>query len=95
LLNVPQHHIAFIIKHVLKKSFVDFRNELRVNYVIACLKKGMLDEMTIEGICTEAGFTSRATFYAAFKHYTGTSPMQYLGQQSSVVHAFCGVHSRN
>ena len=78
-LNVPQHHIAFIFKHVFKKSFVDFRNELRVNYVKECLKKGMLNNMTIEAIFTDAGFSSKTNFYAVFSKYTGMSPMQYLG----------------
>jgi AraC-like DNA-binding protein len=77
-LNVPQHHIAYIFKQALKQSFVEFRNELRVQYVIEALKKGTQSSHTIEGIGTEAGFTSRASFYSVFKKHTGKTPGQYV-----------------
>jgi AraC-like DNA-binding protein len=42
------------------------------------LKKGMPKELTIESICTDAGFSSRTTFFIAFKKHTGMTPTQYL-----------------
>jgi AraC-like DNA-binding protein len=77
-MNVPQHHIAYIFKHVLKKSFVDYRNEMRVKYVISSLRKGMHKDFTFEAIGNNAGFTSRSTFFSVFKKHTEMSPMQYL-----------------
>ena len=59
-------------------KFADFINRHRVNYVIAELNKGSNQNMSIEGIATEAGFASRSTFYAAFKKITGLTPSEYL-----------------
>jgi AraC-like DNA-binding protein len=79
-LKVPQHHIAYIFKHVLKKSFVDYRNELRVNHAIESIREGKHQDITIEAIGTDAGFSSRATFFAVFKKLTGKTPGQFAGE---------------
>jgi AraC-like DNA-binding protein len=77
-MGVPQHHIAYIFKHVLHKSFVDYRNEMRVKFVINSFKEGVHNDITIEAIGAKAGFSSRSTFYSVFKKQTGMTPMQYL-----------------
>lgn len=77
-LQIPEHHLAYIFRHYLNKSFVNYRNELRVQYVMDVLKKGMPKELTIESIGTDAGFSSRTTFFIAFKKHTGMTPTQYL-----------------
>ena len=79
-LQVPQHHVIYIFKIVLKKSFVDFRNDLRINYVLDSIKAGKLKHLTIEAIGNEAGFASRTTFYAVFKKHVGITPGQYLNE---------------
>jgi AraC-like DNA-binding protein len=79
-LLVPQHHVIYIFKIVLKKSFVDFRNELRINYVLDSIKAGKLKHLTMEAIGNEAGFASRTTFYAVFKKQVGITPGQYLNE---------------
>ena len=77
-LEVPQHHIAYLFKHILKKSFVDYRNEYRVNYVIDLIKKGRHKHLTLEAIGQDAGFNSKSTFFFDFKKITGKTPMQFL-----------------
>ena len=77
-LEVPQHHIAYLFKHILKKSFVDHRNEYRVNYVIELIKKGRHKNFTLETIGQDAGFNSKSTFFFEFKKITGKTPMQFL-----------------
>jgi AraC-like DNA-binding protein len=77
-LEVPEHHLAFIFRHILKKSFVDYRNELRVQHVVEVFKKGMPRELTMEAIGMDAGFNSRTTFFTVFKKHTGKTPTQYL-----------------
>jgi AraC-like DNA-binding protein len=77
-INVPEYHLHYIFRNIIKKPFVEFRNELRVAHVIQNLKKGMSDIVTIEAIGTDAGFNSRATFFNAFKKNTGMTPTQYL-----------------
>jgi AraC-like DNA-binding protein len=77
-LEVPQHHIAYLFKYVLKKSFVDYRNEYRVNYVIDSIKKGRHKHFKLESIGRDAGFNSKSTFFFEFKKITGKTPMQFL-----------------
>ena len=77
-LEVPQHHIAYLFKYVLKKSFVDYRNEYRVNYVIEIFKKGGHKHFTLETIGQDAGFKSKSTFFFDFKKITNKTPMQFL-----------------
>jgi len=77
-LEVPQHHISYMFKYILKKSFVDYRNEYRVNYVIDLIKKGRHEHFTLETIGQDAGFNSKSTFFFDFKKITGKTPMQFL-----------------
>lgn len=76
-LDVPQHHIAFIFRQVLHKSFVEYRNGLRVDHAKELIRMGKHKQITIEAIGTDAGFSSRATFFAVFKEVTGKTPGQY------------------
>jgi AraC-like DNA-binding protein len=77
-INVPEYHLHYIFRNIIKKPFVEYRNELRVAHVIQNLKKGMSDVITIEAIGANAGFNSRATFFTVFKKHTGLTPTQYL-----------------
>jgi AraC-like DNA-binding protein len=79
-LHVPQHHLIYVFKIVLKKSFVDFRNELRISYVIKAIESGKLKNLTMDAISSEAGFASRTTFYAVFKKHIGITPGQYIDE---------------
>jgi AraC-like DNA-binding protein len=77
-LKVPEHHLGFIFRYVLRKPFVEYRNELRVAHVMRMMDDGAARELTLEAIGLEAGFRSRATFFAVFKKQTGRTPAQYL-----------------
>ena len=77
-LKVPEHHLGFIFRYVLRKPFVEYRNELRVAHVMRMMDDGAARELTLEAIGLEAGFRSRATFFAVFKKHTGRTPAQYL-----------------
>lgn len=76
-LGMPPHAFSALLNAGGKK-FTDFVNYHRVNYVISELEKGSNENMSIEGIATEAGFASRSTFYTAFKKITGLTPSEYI-----------------
>lgn len=66
-----------VINRYYKKSFTDFINEHRVNYCKdILLQKNQI--LTLDSIGEEAGFNSRASFYANFKKNTGLSPAEYI-----------------
>lgn len=77
-INVPGHHLSWVLNDSLQKNFTLFVNEYRVN--AAC--KLLLDEtnFTIEAIGDEVGFNSKSTFFAAFKKIKGLTPNAYIRQ---------------
>jgi AraC-like DNA-binding protein len=56
------------------QSFTDFRNEWRIIYAKKLIKEGKATGMTLEAIGLLSGFTSRNTFFTAFKKREGVSP---------------------
>ncbi len=79
-LNVPQHHIAYCFNTILKTKFTQKRAELRVAYAQELLKNGMTENLSIDGIGYQSGFSTRSNFYNTFKSETGFTPSEYLDQ---------------
>lgn len=67
-----------IFEHIIKQSFPEFKNTLRVNHAKKILSEGGADKLTMDGIGMNAGFPSRSSFYAIFKSLTGFTPVEYL-----------------
>ncbi|HEY1045425.1 MAG TPA: AraC family transcriptional regulator [Bacteroidia bacterium] len=78
-LQVPHYHIEYLFRYYNQYAFTEFRNMLRVNYVIEQIEKGSHNNLTIEGIGKNAGFSSRSSFFRVFKQMTGKTPKQYAG----------------
>ena len=77
-LKVPQHHILYCFKSILKIKFTDYRNHLRVEYAKEILLKGEAAHLSMEGISLKSGFSSRSSFYIAFKAATGLTPGEFI-----------------
>lgn len=78
-LQVPHYHIEYLFRYYNQYAFTEFRNVLRVNYVITQIENGSHNNLTIEGIGKNAGFSSRSSFFRVFKQVTGKTPKQYAG----------------
>jgi AraC-like DNA-binding protein len=78
-LNIPLHHCSFVINYGFNKNFRDWINGYRIDYFIEHFY-AKSDKMTIEAQAEEAGFSSAATFYNAFKKEKGTSPTLFFKQ---------------
>jgi AraC-like DNA-binding protein len=76
-LEVPHYHIEFLFRYYNRFAFTEFRNVLRVNYVIKKFENNEHLTYTIEGIGKAAGFSSRSSFFRVFKQITGKTPKQY------------------
>jgi YesN/AraC family two-component response regulator len=76
-LGIPAYQISQVINQTTGESFADFINGFRVEEAKTILLKSY-SKYTIEGIGQEAGFKSRASFYAAFKKHTNLTPSQFL-----------------
>ncbi len=87
-LNIPRHHLSWIFRYQIRQSFVDYRTHFRVEHVKRCMQEGLGKELTLEAIGEQAGFSSRSTFFVAFKKLTGQTPSAYL--DSIAVHQKAG-----
>jgi len=77
MINIPEHHLTYYFREVKKQSFVDYRNEWRVNHAKNLIKKGLAAELTLEAIGKQSGFSNRNTFLSAFKKTEGISPREF------------------
>ena len=77
-LKIPLNHISYCFAYIFNKKFNQLRMELRVNYAMKLLKDGLTENITIDAISQEAGFSSRSNFYAAFKKITNSTPTEFV-----------------
>jgi len=75
LVGVSTHHLSEVLNQHEGKNFYQFVNDYRVNYVCEHLVKG--NKPKIIELALDAGFSSKSTFNAVFKQFTGLSPTQY------------------
>jgi hypothetical protein len=76
--NLPPHHLTYYFNTILKLSFSDWRNKLRIEHAIQLLKEGQSHHLTLEAISIKIGFSSQSTFIRAFKLHTGKTPSEYV-----------------
>lgn len=77
-LNLKKQEVRYCFNEILKIKLVRLKKELRVEYAKKELKEGKLSSFSMEGIWTKSGFTSRTSFFVAFKEVTGMTPLGYL-----------------
>lgn len=82
LLNVPTHHLAFYFKEIKNETFTEYRNKWRINHAVNLIREGNANNLTIEAIALLSGFSTRNTFFTAFKKFKGISPGSYVSKYS-------------
>lgn len=73
--GINKHHVSEVLNRQLGKNFYEFINGYRIEFVRRRLAKA--PEKTVLEIALEAGFTSKSTFNAVFKQFTGQTPTQF------------------
>lgn len=76
-IDVRDHNLSRAINHELKINFFDYVNGYRVQEAKALLQSADSRKYTVEHIGIQAGFSSKATFYRAFKKHTGITPSKF------------------
>jgi len=82
-LQFPLYHIEYLFRYYNRYSFSEFRNILRVQYVLKDFDLGLSQNYTMEAIGERAGFSSRSSFFRVFKTITGKTPKQLLEEMDS------------
>jgi len=78
--GIPQHHLSALLNKVYGVRFNDFINNYRIKHISEHFDHSGWDQMTLEGIASEAGFNSRTTFFNAIKKSTGLSPSEFINK---------------
>ena len=80
--GIPVRELSYLINSYYKKRFSDYLNEMRVHYFLEQVDRSSMDSLTIEAIALQAGFSSKSSFYRAFKRFYGCTPSEYLQPSS-------------
>ncbi|MDD3740913.1 MAG: AraC family transcriptional regulator, partial [Bacteroidales bacterium] len=77
-LQTNRSYISKIINSVYEKNFNDYINELRIKEACYIICNNTKPNFTIDHLFSEVGFTSKSTFYSAFKKYAGVTPALFF-----------------
>ncbi|MFY7664474.1 helix-turn-helix domain-containing protein [Flavobacterium sp.] len=78
-LNTNTAYLSQYLNQVLGKSFSDYTQELRINFVLRKLSNSpQFRNFTLQAIAEEVGYKDATTFVKVFKKHTGLSPNYYI-----------------
>ncbi|NTV84066.1 MAG: AraC family transcriptional regulator, partial [Bacteroidales bacterium] len=80
LMNIPIHHLSYFFREHIHQSFHDYRNKWRIEHSKMLILDGKAKGLTLEAIGTLSGFSSRNTFFIAFKRAEGISPSEFVSR---------------
>ena len=72
-------YVSKAVNTYWNKSFTDYTNELRINYILLKLKQDTTyQKFKLEAIAESVGYKSLRSFNKHFKSHTGIMPKQYI-----------------
>ena len=77
-LNISDKKLSSLLNQQLETSFTDYVNGFRVQHFVDSAEAGKLQQLSITGLANKSGFSSKTTFYRAFKKIKGCTPTDYL-----------------
>jgi AraC-like DNA-binding protein len=83
-LNIPQHHLSYVLNRIFHMRFNDYINKLRIIYLKNNISPEKMQSTTLEGLASEAGFGNRTTFIRAVKKFTGKNPSDYFNTSKEI-----------
>ncbi|GAA4276203.1 helix-turn-helix domain-containing protein [Aquimarina mytili] len=81
-INVPSHHISQVLSERMNSNFYEILNHHRIEKAKEMLQSGALQKISVQAIGEECGFSSKTSFYRAFKKITSMTPKQYVEKTS-------------
>lgn len=79
-IGYPTYLLSAIFTHYLKMGYYDFVNSYRVEKFKQSVSEGKHKKYTLVTLAEKCGFKSKASFFRAFKKFTGTTPNEYIQQ---------------
>jgi AraC-like DNA-binding protein len=75
-LNINRRKLSYLLNDVMGKNFYGLVNEYRIRDAENMLKQESMP-LKIEALGEAVGFTSKSSFNACFKKYTGMTPTEF------------------
>jgi AraC-like DNA-binding protein len=76
--KIPFYLLSQYINKSLGTTFLDLINSRRIEECCKMMESGNYQNITLEAIAKECGFSNRNTFIAAFKKFKNMPPSQYI-----------------
>ncbi|MBS7254281.1 helix-turn-helix domain-containing protein [Flavobacterium branchiicola] len=76
-LGISAGYLSQIINTITEDNFANYINQYRVEAVKEMISNSDYENYNLLAMGMESGFTSKATFYKAFKKHTGQTPNEY------------------
>jgi len=78
ILNLQVDDIKNYIKNIYGVSFDELIAKNRIEYFVQIIKDPKYNNVTIEALAEEVGYSSRSSFYKSFKRYHGGNPSDLI-----------------
>ncbi len=78
LLTITDKKLSTLLNQHIKIGFSDYVNEYRVRHFIEQVEAGQLTHLSVAGLADQCGFSSKTTFYRAFKKVMGCTPSEFV-----------------
>ena len=76
-LGISAGYVSQIVNTITEDNFANYINQYRVEAVKKMISNSDYENYNLLTMGLESGFTSKATFYKAFKKHTGQTPNEY------------------
>ncbi|MEG2101297.1 MAG: helix-turn-helix transcriptional regulator, partial [Flavobacterium sp.] len=76
-LGISAGYVSLIINTITGDNFANYINNYRVEAVKEMISNSDYENYNLLAMGLESGFTSKTTFYKAFKKVTGQTPNEY------------------
>ena len=76
-LGISPGYVSQIINTITGDNFAHYINQYRVEAVKEMISSSEYENYNLLAMGLESGFTSKTTFYKAFKKVTGQTPNEY------------------
>nr|WP_262916380.1 helix-turn-helix transcriptional regulator [Flavobacterium pectinovorum] len=76
-LSISPGYLSQIMNAITGDNFANYINQYRVEAVKEMISNTEYENYNLLAMGLESGFTSKATFYKAFKKHTGQTPNEY------------------
>lgn len=77
-LHMSTYVLSAVFTHYIKMGYYDYINRYRVEKFKKSVEDGLHTRYTLVTLAEKCGFKSKASFYRAFKKFTGMTPNDYV-----------------